>query len=103
MSKDLLLERSRSLCRKRPAKRQYGMASCESPPDGPGVVTVFVHHADTGVVVSLDESSVKLSLPEEHVRALVPVLTKVLDRIAQLRGEDQADKGAPETNPKDSP
>ena len=68
-----------------PDSRQFGMVACESPPNGAGVITMFLRHVDTGIAVSDDGTSLQLAIPEALARAMVPIIDRVLAKMDDLR------------------
>lgn len=76
-----------------PDTRQFGMVGCTSDPDGSnGLVTVFLHLGESGVVHEVEGSSLKLTIAEPEMRNLLPVVELALQRLQTLRS---AQKSAP--------
>jgi len=73
-----------------PDKRQFGMVGCTVAPDGSnGVVIVSLHLRESGVTYEADGTSLKITLPEAEMRALLPIVEKALQRLQSLRTGDK--------------
>jgi hypothetical protein len=69
-----------------PDNKQFGMVGCTAAPDGSnGVAIILLRLQESGIAYENIGSSLKITLPEEQLRTLLPIVEKALERLQSLR------------------
>jgi hypothetical protein len=75
-----------------PDKKQFGMVGCTADPDGnSGVAIIFLRLRESGITSETIGSSLKITIPEAEVKALLPIVEKAVKRLESLRAELSSD------------